>query len=117
MPDKQYLSLIAEVLIKKYGEDKIVKLLTDEMTVELNKSKEKMPAYIRDLAGPENKTPFTDYDGGEIDPDTILHALDDAANEMSYSNWHTDKLHRAAESVIRYCEDHKIQVNFSRREA
>lgn len=112
----EYLELITELLFKKYGKDKILGLLTDQMTIGLNNSKDKRTAYIRDLSGPENTTPFTDYDGHEIDPDIVLYALDDAANEMSYSNWHTDKFHRAAESVIRYCEDHEIPINFKRRE-
>lgn len=116
MPNNnEYLAVITKVLFKKYGEDKILGLLADEMTIELYKSKDKRTAYIRDLSGPENITPFTDYDGRELDPDMILHALDDAANEMNYSNWHTDKFHRAAESVIRYCEEHEISINFKRR--
>lgn len=110
------LVLISEVLIKKYGREVIVKLLTDELCIDINQEKLRVgrQAYIRDLK--DNKTPFTDYDGHELDADLILISLEEAANEMNYSNWHGDKLDRAAEVVFRYCEEHKIPITFRTRE-
>ncbi len=113
----EVLLLIAKLMLKKFGEDQILRLLSDEMIIDINKTKDKRIVYTREFANPEHKTPFTDYDGHELDPDSILEALDDAANNMNYSNWHTDKFGRAAEAVIRYCEDHKIEINFRRRTA
>jgi hypothetical protein len=111
---KTALNILTGLLIVKFGQEKIEKLLTGEMTVELNKDFSNRKSYIRDFK--HNKTPFTDYDGQELDADLVLIALDDAANEMSYSNWHTDKFDRAAEAVIRYCEEHDILIKFRERD-
>ena len=106
---------LAELMIKKYGKEELVKLLSDECCIQHNPNKNKThTAYIRDHK--HEKTPFTDYDGHELDADLILIALDDAADQMSYSNWHTDKFDRAAECVIRYCIEREIKVQFITRE-
>lgn len=106
------LILIANTLIKKYGKEKIEKLLSDELTIDINvaRLREGRQAYIRDLK--HNKTPFTDFDGREINVDLLLIALEDAGNIMSYSNWANDKFDRAAECVIRYCEEHNIPITY-----
>jgi hypothetical protein len=107
--------LLLKALLKKLGEDNIVGLLADTMQVVEKKEKPKHTAYVREMGNPEYKTPFTECDGHEIDPNLVIDALNDAANQMDYSNWHTDKFDRAAEAVIRYCEDHSIPIVFSRR--
>lgn len=114
--NNEFLILIAETLIKKFGKDKIVKLLTDELCIDVNqeKLKKNRKAYVRDLK--KLPTPFTDHDGHELDADLILIALEEAANEMNYSNWHGDKLDRASEVVFRYCEEHNIPITFKIRE-
>ena len=113
--NNESLILIAETLIKKFGKDKIVKLLTDELCIDINqeKFKKNRKAYVRDLKN--LTTPFTDYDGHELDADLILIALEDAANELNYSNWHGDKLDRASEVVFRYCKEHNIPITFRNR--
>lgn len=49
-------------------------------------------------------------------PRHILEALDDAADEMNYSNYHTDKFGRAQEIIRRYCEEHKIPLGMSKKQ-
>lgn len=106
---------ITRILLLKYGTNKLEKLLTGEMCIEENKDFHKgRKAYIRDFK--HEKTPFTRTDGHEISVELVLTALDDAANHMSYSNWHTDKFDRAGECVLRYCEEHKIPVKFRIRD-
>lgn len=49
-------------------------------------------------------------------PRHLLEALDDAANEMNYSNYHTDKFERIQEIIRRYCEEHKIPLGLSKKQ-
>lgn len=105
--------LLLKALIKKLGEEKLVGLLSGEMDIAPKSEDVKRTTYVRDCW--ELKTPFTECDGHEIDVDLVLYALDDACNNMSYSNWTTDKLARAGECVLRYCEEHDIPVTYKKR--
>ncbi len=114
----EQLEILILALIEKYGKDKIVGLLTDRYSIELIRKKRNASAYYRDLKNA--KTPF--YDEGmpgtveekekHLPPDYVLEALEDAANEMSYSNWHGSKFDIAAgEVIIRYCQEHNIKID------
>ena len=46
------------------------------------------------------------------DADMIILGLNDAREEMNYSNWHADKFDRAIEIVKAYCEEHNIPMRF-----
>ena len=46
------------------------------------------------------------------DADMIVEALNDAKNEMSYSNWHNDKFDRLIKLVKKYCKENKIKKRF-----
>lgn len=46
------------------------------------------------------------------DPDMIIIALNDAKEEMSYSNWAVDKFERAIKIITQYCKDNKIPTRF-----
>lgn len=61
---------------------------------------------------------FTTIEGEEIrfTPRTFLEALDDAADEMNYSNYLTDKFERIQEIVRRYSEEHNIPLGLSRKQ-
>lgn len=115
MSDELEILLLA--LIRKYGKDKIVGLLTDQYRIELIRKKETRRAYYRDLKNA--KTPFYDEtmlgavaeEEKHLPPDYVLEALEDAANEMSYSNWHGSKFDIAGEVIIRYCQEHNIKID------
>lgn len=61
---------------------------------------------------------FTTYEGEELRywPRIFMEALDDAAQEMNYSNFHTDKFERIQEIIRRYCEEHKIPLGLSTKQ-
>ena len=108
------LKLVCELLIEKLGSDRIKKLLSGKLVTE--KPRPNRPtAYARHLKN-ERKLLCVDNDKDEwcVPADTLLIALDDASNEMNYSNWHTDKFDRAAEIVIRYCKDNNIPIELNR---
>lgn len=111
----EQLEILILALVEKYGKDKIVGLLTDKYSIELIRKKETRRAYYRDLKNA--KTPFYDASAGDTEedknlpPDYVLEALEDAANEMSYSNWHGSKFDIAGEVIIRYCQEHNIKID------
>ena len=47
-----------------------------------------------------------------VSPGAVIEALKDACNEMSYSNWATDKFHRAQELVRRYAKENNIPMEY-----
>ncbi len=115
MNDSQSALLIAELLIKKFGSDKITGLLTDEYIIEKKRDDNTLGGtYTRRL---KEGSPLTDYFPGEgmhqLPPAILLEALDDAGETMNYSNWHNDKFERIAEIVIRYCEMKKIPIEIT----
>lgn len=118
MSENKSAFLVSEMLIKKFGEEKIIGLLTDEYFIEKTRGEERPTGtYTRRL---KNGDPLLDYDWGtdskklrRLPPRLLLEALDDAANEMSYSNWHGDKFERIEEIVIRYCEIKKVPIEMT----
>ena len=95
--------MITELLIKKYGEEALIKLLLGEC--DISPARKLSGAYVRYLK--DSIDIFED-----TTPDSVLTALADAKEEMSYSNWTTDKFDRASEIIIRYCLDHDIPIEF-----
>jgi hypothetical protein len=106
------IQLITELLIEKFGVEKLKRLLTGKMQIDIKPIalEQRRKAYVWDLKS--NKTPFTEQDGHEIDADLLLIALEDAANILSHSNWHGDKFDRCSEVIIRYCSEHNIPLEF-----
>lgn len=47
-----------------------------------------------------------------VSPETVISALDDAINEMSYSNWHHEKFDTARKVVKSYCKEHNIPMDY-----
>ena len=46
------------------------------------------------------------------DPDMIIQAINDAIEEMNYSNWHADKFYRAINVIKKYCKEKGIPMRF-----
>lgn len=46
------------------------------------------------------------------DAEMIIVGLNDAREEMNYSNWHADKFDRAIEVIKAYCAEHEIPMRF-----
>ena len=111
------MEILILALVEKYGKDKIVGLLSNKYTLEPIRNEKTRRAYYRYLKNA--KTPF--YDEGmpgaaseedkHMPPDYVLDALEDAANVMSYSNWHGEKFDIAEEVIIRYCQEHNIKID------
>lgn len=107
--------LISELLIKKFGQDKIAGLLTAEYSIEKNRGDSPLGgSYTRRM---KNSDPLVDYFCNpklqKLPPRLLLEALDDAAEEMNFSNWHADKFERIAEIIIRYCEMKEIPIDIT----
>lgn len=108
--------IITDLLIRKFGEEAIQGLLSDDTCIVPNPSKGQIKPYIRGWAKVKNVLSDEYYEGSPDDvlpASTLLTALEDAGNNMNYSNWHNDKFDRAAEIIIRYCEEHDIPVSFA----
>jgi len=71
---------------------------------------------------PDSAKPFTHiydyYDEekeGETDsPRSVIEAIEDAANEMNYSNYHNSKFDTAIRIIKKYCVDNKIPPNYTK---
>ena len=48
------------------------------------------------------------------DPEMVVKALNDAKDEMSYSNWHNDKLDRVIKLVKAYAQQSGIKFDFNK---
>ena len=115
MDTKTALIVLADLLLEKIRRrKKILGLLTDKYS--LTTSPPKQFVFSRKLKDEEL---FCNCKDGKhewcIEPNSILAALNDAANNMSYSNWLTGRLARAAEVVVRYCEEKNIPLQFPYR--
>jgi uncharacterized protein Yka (UPF0111/DUF47 family) len=51
-----------------------------------------------------------DYDDYYVTPMMLLEALDDACDEMNYSNYHCDKFSRIKKLIRRYIKEHSIPI-------
>lgn len=56
------------------------------------------------------KNVFQDYGREFYAPQTVIDALNDAIEQMNYSNFHCDKFERAIVIVRRYCKDRGIPL-------
>lgn len=74
--------------------------------------------YYRPFKGYDLFHDFVTSEGKELrfTPRQFLEALNDASNEMSYSNYHTDKFERISEIIRRYCNEHKISLGRSQKQ-
>lgn len=57
---------------------------------------------------------FTEFDE-TTDPRQIMDALEDAGNEMSYSNYHNRMFRLARRLILLHCRAHKIKVGPNRK--
>ncbi len=46
------------------------------------------------------------------DPSMVISALEDAKDEMSYSNYHNEKFDVAIRAIRMLCREHKIPMKF-----
>jgi len=113
MDKKTFDIMVAEILVEKFGEEKIKGLLTDKYCISTPSPINRNTTYTRHLKDTDlfcsckdNKHEWC------TEPESLLVALDDACHEMSYSNWANDKFDRAAELIIRYCEEKSIPMKF-----
>lgn len=47
-----------------------------------------------------------------VEPNSVIEALHDACDEMSYNNWANDRFNRAEEVIRKYCKEQKIPMRF-----
>jgi hypothetical protein len=105
-------TLLLDLLLEKFDTKQLKGLLTGKLIID-KPPPLPPPAYVRRLKNETNVVCGCNDELHKwcVPPDTLLTALDDAANEMNYSNWHTDKFNRAQEIIIRYCEQNNISLD------
>ncbi len=122
--EKESLNIITRLLMAKFGQDKIEGLLLGTWDIEKSRPN-KQRAYSRDK---KNKACVFSGSGedhvlgaphGEwcVSPNSVIDALENAREEMNYSNWAAYRFDIAAEIIFRYCEQHGIPMEFHRKEA
>jgi hypothetical protein len=59
---------------------------------------------------PKKDSLWHDYDDYYITPRMLLDALDDACEEMSFSNYHCNKFRRTQKLLRRYVKKHSLKI-------